>query len=90
MPTFTKTFINPVVTLKEFPFNGKTRTTPEQGKLWFNYQRKNYDWRICAQTLNPVGMGLSKNPSSDAKLSLIPSESLLRITSPPSLISVVM
>ena len=23
MPTSTKTFINPVVTLKEFPFNGK-------------------------------------------------------------------
>ena len=40
--------------------------------------------------LNPVGLGLSKNPSYDAKLSLTPSESLLRITSPPSLISVLM
>ena len=46
MPTFTKTFINPVVALKEFPLIGKTRTTPEQDKLWFNYQRKNYDLQV--------------------------------------------
>ena len=46
MPTFTKTFINPVVTLKEFPLIGKTRTTPEQAKLLFNYQSKNYDLQV--------------------------------------------
>ena len=40
--------------------------------------------------LNPVGLGLSKKPSSDAKLSLTPFEWLFQITSPPILMLVTM